>query len=400
MNPRSIIGLILAPAVATGLAFAGCGEIKTIHAAGCVDPPASTTGKRSPVVAALLPDGPTTPSMSSTVARTMTMVTQGSEAMKARFLLNGVGDGLGMPNLLVNTDMVGEGPNALFRKTNLKCKTKLITKETATLARVTPPPTLDDISAFSALNDDLKDIPGQPVDVVIVGSALTRTEIADGVFLDLNSPRTLSNPAGAINTLAKDGLNFRCDGWRVTWVNGSTTATGKPVSAETDSQLKVFWRLYFVHCGGELVAYSPQIAQFPVQGGAINAAYLATIPIHVKRTGTRIIATLNSRVLFAFASAVLRRRADGELRQVIPLLKHTSGAIHIAGYTDSTGTNTINKPLSMARAMTVARWLERNAGLPAARIHVHGFGSSDPIACNCTTGGRARNRRVTVTIDR
>jgi len=399
MKPCSIIGLILAPTVATGLALAGCGEIKTIHVTACGDPPVSATGERPPVVAALLPDG-STPVMTSTIARTMAMVTQGSEAMKARLVLSGVGNSLGAPNLMVNTSMVAEGPNALFRKTNLDCKTKLIAKETGALLGNMPPTALDDISAFSTLNDDLKDIPGQPVDVVIAGSALTRTQIADGVFLDLNNPWTLSSPIAAINTLARDGLNFRCDGWRVTWVNGSTTAAGKPVSAETDSQLKAFWRLYFAHCGGELVSYSPQIPQFPVQGGAINAAYVTTIPIPIKRTRTTITATLNSQVLFTVASAVLRPGADDELRQVIPLLDHTSGTIDIAGFTDSTGTNAINIPLSTERAATVAHWLERNVGVPASRIHVHGYGSADPVACNCTTSGRARNRRVTVAIQR
>ena len=399
MKPLSIIGLVLAPAVATGLAFAGCGDIKTVRVTGCGDPPPRATNGRTPIVAVLLPDG-STPAITSTIARTMPMVTQGSEAMKARFLLNGVNAGLGAPNLLVNMNMSAEGPNALFRKTNLKCKTTLVAKETAALARDTAPKTLDAIGAFSNLNDDLKDIPHQRIDVVVVGSALTRTQVADGFFLDLDDPQALSDPVRVINTLAKDRLNFRCDGWRVTWVNGSTTAEGSPVSAETDSELKAFWRLYFAHCGGELVSYSPQIPQFPVQGGAIGAAYATTIPILIKRTQTTITAMLKSQVLFNVASAILRPGADGELRQVIPLLDDTSGAIDIVGYTDSTGTDAINKTLSEARAKTVARWLEQNTVVSIGRIHVHGYGSADPVACNCNAGGRADNRRVTVTIHR
>jgi outer membrane protein OmpA-like peptidoglycan-associated protein len=40
----------------------------------------------------------------------------------------------------------------------------------------------------------------------------------------------------------------------------------------------------------------------------------------------------------------------------------------------------------------------QNAGVPAANMQAEGFGSQNPIADNSTEAGRARNRRVTLTV--
>jgi outer membrane protein OmpA-like peptidoglycan-associated protein len=42
----------------------------------------------------------------------------------------------------------------------------------------------------------------------------------------------------------------------------------------------------------------------------------------------------------------------------------------------------------------------RENGAPAASMAAQGFGSQNPIADNATEAGRARNRRVTLSIDR
>ena len=390
---------ILTPAIIVGLLLSGCGGITTKRIAGCGAAQSAPGNQQAPVVAALVPVGSDS-ATASTIASTINTVTAGAKTLNARFVLNGIGVGLGAPNLLVNTEMVADGPNPLMRKTNLECKTKLIIKETEQLSKNSAPATLDTISALSNLRDDLKGIPGQPIDVVVTGSAQTRTQLGDNTFLDLRDPAVLRSPVNAINQLAKAGLNFRCDGWRITWVGGSTDTSGKPLSAETDSEEKAFWRMYFQHCGGTLVAYSPQIAQFPVPGGAIEPADVQIIRIPVVRTPHTIKATLDSKVLFDISSAVLRAGADNELRQILPLLSETKGEIDVAGYTDDTGNDAINRPLSQARAATVATWLERNAAVPAWRLRVLGFGSRDPVRCNCTASGRAKNRRVVVTIHR
>ena len=75
--------------------------------------------------------------------------------------------------------------------------------------------------------------------------------------------------------------------------------------------------------------------------------------------------------------------------------------VRVAGYADSTPISSArqasNYALSEARARHVAQILAA-AGVPAPRIIVEGNGDADSLADNVTASGRARNRRVEVTI--
>ncbi|MBR8343196.1 type IVB secretion system protein IcmH/DotU [Burkholderia ambifaria] len=78
-----------------------------------------------------------------------------------------------------------------------------------------------------------------------------------------------------------------------------------------------------------------------------------------------------------------------------------SATVHVAGYADSTSARSTrqasNQALSEARARHVAQILV-SAGVSAPRISVEGNGEADSLADNGTAAGRARNRRVEVTI--
>ncbi|WP_419469101.1 type IVB secretion system protein IcmH/DotU [Burkholderia diffusa] len=75
--------------------------------------------------------------------------------------------------------------------------------------------------------------------------------------------------------------------------------------------------------------------------------------------------------------------------------------ILVTGYTDSVKASQarsgFNQALSEARARQVAQILVA-AGVPAQHIGVVGKGDTDPLADNGTPDGRARNRRVEVTL--
>jgi OOP family OmpA-OmpF porin len=70
----------------------------------------------------------------------------------------------------------------------------------------------------------------------------------------------------------------------------------------------------------------------------------------------------------------------------------------IEGHTDAVGSVTYNKKLSLDRAETVARELEKH-GLPGEKMRVRGFGEGYPVATNNSDIGRARNRRVEVIVE-
>lgn len=65
----------------------------------------------------------------------------------------------------------------------------------------------------------------------------------------------------------------------------------------------------------------------------------------------------------------------------------------ITGHSDSSGNETANKKLSLARAQAVADYLIRN-GLTSAQLTVVGAGSLFPVADNSSARGRSLNRRI------
>ena len=72
--------------------------------------------------------------------------------------------------------------------------------------------------------------------------------------------------------------------------------------------------------------------------------------------------------------------------------------ILVAGYTDNTGKPERNLALSTARAQAVRDWLIKVSGIPATQFAIQGYGDTRPIASNDTPDGRARNRRVEITL--
>ena len=69
--------------------------------------------------------------------------------------------------------------------------------------------------------------------------------------------------------------------------------------------------------------------------------------------------------------------------------------IRIIGHTDSTGSDSINDPLSVNRAASARDYLVAR-GVDGRRIQIDGRGSHAPIADNNTERGRAQNRRIEI----
>lgn len=87
--------------------------------------------------------------------------------------------------------------------------------------------------------------------------------------------------------------------------------------------------------------------------------------------------------------------------QLLPVLDSVAKAMNehpelrakSIGYTDSSGSNAINQPLSQRRAAAVTQYLS-GQGVATARLTAEGRGSASPIGDNNTPEGRALNRRV------
>ena len=107
--------------------------------------------------------------------------------------------------------------------------------------------------------------------------------------------------------------------------------------------------------------------------------------------------TFNSGILFATNKYDLNDNSKIELNNLANIMRQNSDvSIDIKGYTDNTGSDKINNPLSLNRAQSVANYLTQN-GVPYAQLkNVQGYGASNPVASNETAEGRQQNRRVEV----
>lgn len=95
---------------------------------------------------------------------------------------------------------------------------------------------------------------------------------------------------------------------------------------------------------------------------------------------------------FASGRASLTTEANASLRRLAQEL--AGRRVEVTGFTDSQGETAANLRLSQRRAEAVAAIL-REAGIEAT---AQGRGEADPVADNATEQGRARNRRVEITV--
>jgi outer membrane protein OmpA-like peptidoglycan-associated protein len=99
---------------------------------------------------------------------------------------------------------------------------------------------------------------------------------------------------------------------------------------------------------------------------------------------------------FATDSAQLNSRLHPALNELATsLLQNPTETVQIVGYTDSTGGDTVNLPLSQNRAQSVEGYLVAR-GVQPQRISTQGLGAQNPVASNETAEGRAQNRRVEI----
>lgn len=106
---------------------------------------------------------------------------------------------------------------------------------------------------------------------------------------------------------------------------------------------------------------------------------------------------LSSDVLFALNKASLSAKAKAILKDVAGRIDDAKGnTVEIDGYTDNTGNDSINVPLSKRRATSVKKALRKLVDRSGITYQSAGHGSEDPVASNKSASGRSKNRRVTV----
>ena len=106
------------------------------------------------------------------------------------------------------------------------------------------------------------------------------------------------------------------------------------------------------------------------------------------------------RLYFNTGSSSLDANSMNQIENVAAIMKaYPEVKILFRGHTDNTGSVAGNNKLSASRALSVKNKLVE-MGVATSRINTKGMGSADPIADNGTAEGRAKNRRIDVSIEK
>jgi chemotaxis protein MotB len=120
----------------------------------------------------------------------------------------------------------------------------------------------------------------------------------------------------------------------------------------------------------------------------------------------KLTVNILDRVMFDSGEAILKPAGESVMRKVATILAgHPQLKIHVIGHTDNVPIRpeartrfASNWELSTARALAAVHFLTEKAGVDPRRVGAVGYGEFRPLADNATAEGRARNRRIAITI--
>ena len=135
-------------------------------------------------------------------------------------------------------------------------------------------------------------------------------------------------------------------------------------------------------------------------------AALESRDVTISKLQGKLTVNILDRVLFDSGEAELKPDGEAVLKKVAAILQqHPTLKIHVIGHTDNVPIRAgarsrfaSNWELSTARAIAAVRFLAESAGVDPRRLGAVGYGEFRPIADNSTSEGRAKNRRIAITI--
>jgi chemotaxis protein MotB len=128
--------------------------------------------------------------------------------------------------------------------------------------------------------------------------------------------------------------------------------------------------------------------------------------VTISKLQGRLTVNIVDRVMFDSGEAVLKPDGEVVMRKIAQILQeHPQLSIHVVGHTDNIPIRQTaqsrfasNWELSTARALAAVHFLTERAGVDSRRVGAVGYGEFRPVADNATAEGRAKNRRIAITI--
>ena len=131
-------------------------------------------------------------------------------------------------------------------------------------------------------------------------------------------------------------------------------------------------------------------------------ADLESKDVTISKLQGKLTVNILDRVMFDSGEAILKPAGESVMRKIAALLAaHPTLKIHVIGHTDNVPIRSrfaSNWELSTARALAAVHFLTERAGVDPRRVGAVGYGEYRPIADNATPEGRAKNRRIAITI--
>jgi outer membrane protein OmpA-like peptidoglycan-associated protein len=188
-------------------------------------------------------------------------------------------------------------------------------------------------------------------------------------------------------------------------IAGAGIAAAKKLYAEADREYRELLEAVAKNSRAKLGRTQSELSKERAARADVEARLAAAMKsleeiAKVKEDARGTIITLSGAVLFKTNAASLLPIAEQQLRKVAEALNaYDEGRkIVVAGHTDSRGSSTANRRLSLARAESVRAFLV-NSGVSPDRISASGRGEDEPVADNRTAEGRANNRRVEIIVE-
>ncbi len=128
--------------------------------------------------------------------------------------------------------------------------------------------------------------------------------------------------------------------------------------------------------------------------------------VTISKLQGKLTVTIVDRVMFDSGEATLKPDGAAVMQKIADLLgSHPELQIHVVGHTDNVPIRQTaqsrfasNWELSTARALAAVHFLTEKAGVDPHRVGAVGYGEFRPVADNATAEGRAKNRRIAITI--
>jgi chemotaxis protein MotB len=166
----------------------------------------------------------------------------------------------------------------------------------------------------------------------------------------------------------------------------------------------------------ELAALKTQIADLEKQKQQVTQSsrtledemrsQLESKDVTISKLQGKLTVNILDNVMFDSGEAILKPDGGAVMKKIAALLsEHPQITIQVVGHTDNvpirpTGHTRFasNWELSTARALAAVHFLTEQSGIDPRRVGAAGYGEFRPAADNSTAEGRAKNRRIAITI--